>query len=81
MPRIIYSLVFNLENPGKGVIQLVVPLNRDGQAAVCLACSPKQRVIDMRCGDTLYHSPTRQLYRIEAVAAYRDNFIRSLPAG
>jgi len=52
MPRIIFSLVFELE-PVKpsGPQQLIAPLDAHGQARFCRAAPPKQRVIDLRVGD------------------------------
>jgi hypothetical protein len=73
MPRVIYSLLFELESDKAGTSQaLVVPLNADGQSVNGLtkAVAPKHRVIDLRVGDWLTFR--RQAYKITDVRAYRD---------
>ncbi len=72
MPRLIYSLLFTFESPPPTIVQLVVPLNRDGQAAngLAKAVPPKQRIIDLRIGDWLRFRDT--VRKIVAVEAYRD---------
>jgi hypothetical protein len=47
--------MFTFEAPPPTIVQLVVPLNRDGQAenGLAKAVPPKQRIIDLRVGDSL----------------------------
>jgi hypothetical protein len=74
MPRIIYSLQFDLRRQQSDeLIQLIAPLDRRGQSPHCRAIHPKRRVIDLRAGDRLCHD--NQVYMITAIRAYRDNFI------
>ena len=82
MPRIIYSLQFDLfpRKPGE-LAQLIAPLDARGQSPHCKAEPPKQRVIDLRVGDWVRHRSGR--YRVQAIRAYRDNFVddSNVPAG
>ena len=70
MPRIIYSLLFDLRALGGSKLQLVAPLDAAGQSPHCRAVPPKQRVIDLRVGDFVRHG--REAYEITAVRAYRE---------
>jgi hypothetical protein len=73
MPRVIYSLLFELESDKPGTSQaLVVPLGAEGQSANGLtkAVAPKRRVIDLRVGDWLTFQ--RRAFKIIGVSAYRD---------
>jgi hypothetical protein len=73
MPRVIYSLLFELEPEKPGItLSLVVPLNAEGQPTNGLtkAVLPKRRVIELRVGDGLTFK--RRAYKIAGVAAYRD---------
>lgn len=73
MPRIIYSLLFELEPEKPGTtLSLVVPLNADGQSTNGLrkGVLPKPRVIDLRVGEWLTFQ--RRAYKIVGVRAYRD---------
>ncbi len=74
MPRIIYSLCFELDHnvPGESV-QLIAPLDPSGQSPFCRAVPPKQRVIDLRIGDWIRHGG--KVRQIIGVAAYRDAMI------
>jgi hypothetical protein len=81
MHRIIYSLVFDLETEVPGaILQLIAPLNRDGQSPAARACAPKRRIIDLRAGDEIYHLPSGETSRIKNVQAYRDNWSENLPS-
>jgi hypothetical protein len=74
MPRIIYSLRFNLERAPRGeIVQLVAPLDTQGQSQFCEALLPVERVIDLRPGDEVWHEPGKRAYLIKGVEAYRDN--------
>ena len=76
MPRIIYSLKFDLEqDPRGGIVQLIASLDCDGQSLFCEAILPIERVIDLRPGDEVWHGPGKQAYLIKGVEAYRDNHI------
>ena len=56
MPRIIYSLKFDLGQTANGeIIQLIAPLDPSGQSPYCKAMPPKKRVIDLRVGDYIWH--------------------------
>jgi hypothetical protein len=73
MPRVIYSLAFELEPEKPGTSRmLVVPLDANGQSTNGLtkAVAPKQRIIDLRVGDWLTFQ--RRAYKIVGVSAYRD---------
>jgi hypothetical protein len=71
MPRIIYSLQFDLRRQQSAeLIQLIAPLDRNGQSRYCRAIQPKRRVIDVRVGDRLFHGG--QIYEVTAIRAYRD---------
>jgi hypothetical protein len=74
MPRVIYSLLFTFETPPPEIVQLVVPLNRDGQSVNGLAkpVPPKLRIIDLRVGDWLRFRNT--VRKITAITAYRDAY-------
>ena len=75
MPRIIYSLLFELEPQEAGdSIELVAPLTPDGQSPACRAVAPKTRVIDLRPGDHVHYQSGR--YKIRRIKAYRDAQIR-----
>ena len=80
MPRIIYSLLFEVIDPDApdALTELVAQLNRDGQSPTCMACPPKGRVIDLRIGDRVWHSG--KTYEIKNVSAYRDAIREGLPA-
>ena len=74
MPRIIYSLKFDLERgPSGEIVQLIAPLDPTGQSPHCRPCMPKRRVIDLRIGDYVWYG--RRTYLIEGVEAYRENRI------
>ena len=76
MPRIIYSLRFDLERgPRSEIVQLVAPLDTQGQSQFCEALLPVERVIDLRPGDEVWHEPGKRAYLIKGVEAYRDNHI------
>ena len=76
MPRIIYSLKFDLEgDPGGEMVQLVAPLDCHGQSQFCEAILPVERVIDLRPGDEIWHKPGKRAYLIKGVEAYRDNHV------
>ncbi len=70
MPRVIYSLIFDLRTLSGSTRQLVAPLNDAGQSPHCRAVPPKQRVIDLRVGDFVRHG--QNVYEIAAVRAYRE---------
>ncbi len=55
MPRVIYSLMFTFEAPPPTIVQLIVPLNREGQSenGLAKAVPPKQRIICLCIGDWL----------------------------
>ena len=80
MPRIIYSLQLELEEPKstRGTIGLIAPLDPPGQSPHCRACSPKRRVIDLRVGDFVEHKKSRR-YRIVGIKAYRDAWMGTPP--
>jgi hypothetical protein len=69
MPRVIYSLAFDLMHHGRQML-LIAPLLPDGQSPYCSACAPKRRVVDLRAGDQVEHGQSR--YRIKKVLAYRQ---------
>jgi hypothetical protein len=71
MPRVIYSLAFDVLHRGQQML-LIAPLLPDGQSPHCRACAPKCRVIDLRPGDQVEHGQSR--YRIKKVSAYRQAF-------
>lgn len=49
MDRIIFSLQFELENISTGeLVQLITPLDAEGQTAHARAVAPKERIIDLR---------------------------------
>ena len=74
MPRIIYSLKFDLgRTPNGEIMQLIAPLDPRGQSPYCRPCMPKRRIIDLRVGDQVSHG--RRTYLIEGVEAYRENRI------
>ena len=74
MPRIIYSLKFDLEHgPNGEITQLLAPLDPHGQSPHCRAVTPKRRVVDLRIGDRVWHR--QRSYRIEGIEAYRENRI------
>ena len=74
MPRIIYSLKFDLGRTPRGeIIQLIAPLDPRGQSPHCEAIMPKRRVIDLRQGDEIWHG--RRACLIKGVEAYRENRI------
>jgi hypothetical protein len=76
MPRIIYSLKFDLgRTPNGGIIQLIAPLDPRGQSPHCKAVMPKHRVIDLREGDYVWHEGTKRSYIIKGIEAYRENRI------
>ena len=76
MPRIIYSLKFDLEQGPTGeIVQLIAPLDGYGQSPFCEALTPVERVIDLRSGDEVWHEPGKRAYLIKRVEAYRDNHI------
>lgn len=78
MRRVIYSLDFRLDPPdGKGSVQLIVPLDRNGQGINTRALLPKRRVIDLRAGDWLRNH--ENVYRILSVKAYRDAYFDGEP--
>ena len=73
MPRVIYSLLFELEPEKLGTSRtLVVPLDAQGQSinGLTKAVAPKLRVIDLRVGDWLTFK--RRAYKIVEVRAYRE---------
>ncbi len=70
MPRVIYSLLFDLRTLEAGSVQLVAPLNAVGQSRHCRAVPPKQRVIDLRIGDFIRHG--RHVYEVVGIRAYRE---------
>lgn len=76
MPRIIYSLQLDLypRRPGE-LLELIAPLDANGQSPHCRALPPKSRMIDLRPGDHVHHKTGR--YRIKSVKAYRDATIRA----
>ena len=80
MPRIIYSLQLELEDPKSpsGTVGLIAPLDREGQSPHCRACMPKTRVIDLRVGDVVEHRKAKR-YRIVGIRAYRDAWMDTLP--
>lgn len=48
MPRIIYSLKFDLgRTPNGELTQLIAPLDPGGRSPHCRPCMPKRRVIDL----------------------------------
>lgn len=57
MPRIIYSLLFELEpdDSPPASMYLVANLDRTGNSEFCRPCAPKTRTIDLRVGDLLHH--------------------------
>lgn len=74
MPRIIYSLRFDLERgPNGEIVELIAPLDPQGQSQHCRAVMPKRRVIDLRIGDRVWHR--KRSYLIEGIEAYRENRI------
>ncbi len=79
MPRIIYSLFFELcpRKTSEAVeqLELIVPLDAEGQSPHCCAEPPKTRVIDLRPGDWVRHRTGR--YRIRAIRTYRDGQIKA----
>jgi hypothetical protein len=76
MPRIIYSLKFDLKLDVQGpTAQLIVPLDTRGQSPFCEAILPIERVIDLRPGDEVWHTPAKRAYVIKSIEAYRDNRI------
>ncbi len=73
MPRVIYSLLFELEPKKPGtMLSLVAPLDAEGQSAngLAKAVRPKRRVIDLRVGDWLTFK--RRAYKDVDVKAYRE---------
>ena len=79
MPRIIYSLHFDLEDPRKPsrLVGLVAPLDATGNSPHCRPNSPVGRLIDLRAGQQLRHLPSQRVYRIKTIRAYREAFARS----
>jgi hypothetical protein len=73
MPRVIYSLAFDLMHHGQQMLR-IAPLLPDGQSPHCRACAPKRRVVDLRSGDQVEHGASR--YRIKKVSAYRQAHLR-----
>ena len=74
MPRIIYSLEFDIADPDRPqqLLGLIAPLNRAGQSPHCRPIG-KGRVIDLRVGDQLTHQG--RCVDIRAVRAYRQHWI------
>ena len=72
MPRLIYSLIFDLSDPADElrIVQLVAPLDRTGQSPHCRPMPPKQRTVDLRIGDELRHKDKK--YVVKDVRAYRE---------
>ena len=79
MPRIIYSLLFEVIDPGAphALTELVPQLDRDGQSATCMARPPKTRVIDLRIGDKVWHAGKN--FEIKKVSAYCEAIREGLP--
>ena len=76
MPRIIYSLKFDLKLDVQGpTAQLIAPMNCYGQSPSCEAILSVERVIDLRPGDEVWHKPAKRAYVIKSIEAYRDNCI------
>ena len=74
MPRIIYSLHFDLADPkyAPRIVGLVAPLDANGDSRYCRPCPPIRRVVDLRVGHALIHTPSRIRYGIKAVRVYRE---------
>jgi hypothetical protein len=73
MPRIIYSLKFDLGRTLTGeIVQLIAPLDSQGQSAHCRPIQ-KKRVIDLRVGDFIWHRG--RSYIIDGIEAYREAWV------
>ena len=77
MPRIIYSLKFDLGRSLAGeIVQLIAPLDSGGRSRHCRPVR-KRRVIDLRVGDFLRHRG--RSYIIDGVEAYREAWMDESP--
>jgi hypothetical protein len=74
MPRVIYSLQIDLYPSATGeLLQLIAPLDGQGQSPNIRPQPPKKRVVDLRPGDWLRHRG--RPFRVKAMRAYREHWV------
>ena len=69
--RIVYSVLYSLESSPPRIMQLVVPLNREGKSLNGLArpANPDKRIVQVLPGEEIcFRGKT---YKVTAVEAYR----------
>jgi hypothetical protein len=69
--RTVYSLRYRLACPPPQITELIVPLDRDGNAiGPTRPALPSKRIVQVRTGDKILHGATE--YTVQAVEVYRS---------
>jgi len=69
--RLVFSIRYFLESEPPKILELIVPLDRDGNAMnrLALAADPKKRIVEVQPGEEIRFRGER--FKVKAVEAYR----------